>query len=110
MPPCPTHLRRMQRAVGRVPTRALRVPRNVPRALLWMPVASRGFGFPQLYSRMRLRHVEAFVRAMDSRSVLVRENVRALRHPDHWKGLDSPDQERLLHTMAETQLEVHVLG
>ena len=48
-------------------------------------------------------------KARDSRSVLVSENVRNLCHPDHWKGLDGPDQERLLHTMAETHLEVHVL-
>ena len=46
---------------------------------------------------------------MDSRSVIVSENVRALLHPDHWKGLDGPDQECLLHTMAETHLEEHVL-
>ena len=109
MPPCPTRLRRTQRAVDRVLTRAPRVPRNVPRALLWMPVASEGFGFPHLYGRMRLQHVQGFLRAMDARSVLVRENVRALRHPNHWKGLDGPDQEQLLHTMAEAQLEVHVL-
>ena len=48
MPPCPTHLRHTQRAVDRILTRALRVPRNVPRALLWMPVASGGLGFPHL--------------------------------------------------------------
>ena len=109
MPPCPMRLRRTQRAPDRVLTKVLWVPRNVPRALLWMPVAGGGFGFPHLYSRMRLRHVQGFLRAMDSRSILVRKNVRALRHPDHWKGLDGPDQERLLHTMAETHLEVHVL-
>ena len=109
MPPCPTRLLHTQRAVDRVLTRAPWVPRNVPRALLWMPVAGGGFGFPHLYSRMRLRHVQGFLRAMDSRSVLVRENVRTLRHPNHWKGLDSPDQQRLLHTMAETHPEVHVL-
>ena len=45
---------------------------------------------------------------MDSRSVLVREKVRALSHPDHWKGLDGPDEQRLFHTMAETHLEVHI--
>ena len=109
MPPCPTRLRRMQRALDKVLTRALRVPWNVPKALLWMSVVGGGFGFPHLYSQMRLRHVQGFLRAMDSRSVLVRENVRALRHLDHRKGLDGPDQERLLHTMAETHLEVHVL-
>ena len=38
-----------------------------------------------------------------------RENICALSHPNHWKGLDYPDQERLLHTMAKTHLEVHVL-
>ena len=70
--------------------------------------ARRGFGLPHLYNRMRLRHVQGFLRAMDSRSVLVRENIRALRHPDHWQRLDGPDHERLLHTMAETHLEVHV--
>ena len=109
MPPCPTRLCHTQRAMDRVLTRALRVPRDVPRALLWMPVAGGGFGFPHLYSRVGLRDVHGFLRAMDSRSVLVRENVRALRHPDHWKGLDGLDQERLLHTMAKTHLEVHVL-
>ena len=106
MPPCPTRLRRTQQAVDRVLTRAPRVPRNVPRALLWMPVAGGGFGFPHLYSRMRLRHVQGFLSAMDSRIVLVRENVCALLHPDNWKGQDGSD---LLHAMAETQLEVHVL-
>ena len=109
MPPCPTHLRHTQRAVDRVLTRALRVPRNVPRALLWIPATSGGFGFPHLYSRMRLRHVQGYLRAMDSRSVLVRENVPVLSHPDCWKGLDGPDQERLFHTMAEVNLEVCVL-
>ena len=109
VPRCLTRLRRTQRAVDRVLTGALHVPRNVPRALLWMPVAGKGFGFPHLYSRMRLRHVQGYLTAMDSRTVLVRENVRALRHPNHWKGLDSPDQENLLHTMAETHREVHVL-
>ena len=95
--------------MDRVPTRALRLPRNVPRALTWMPVTSRGFGFPHLYRRMRLRHVQGYLRAMDSRSVLVRENVRALSHPDCWKGLGGPDEERLFHTMAEAHLEVCVL-
>ena len=109
MPPCPTRLRRTQRAVDRVGTRALRVLRNVPRAFLWMPVTGGGFGFPHLYGRMRLRHVQGYLRAMDSGSVLVRENVRALRHPDHWKGLDSPDWEVLFHAMAEVQPEVHIL-
>ena len=105
MPPCPTRLRRTQRVVDKVLTRALRVPRHVPGPLLWMPVASGGFGFPHLYNRLRLRHVQGLLGAMDSRSVL----VCAPRHPDHWKGLDGPDRERLLHTMAETHLEVHVL-
>ena len=109
MPPCPTHLRHTQQAVDRVLTRALRVPRNVPTALRWMPVASRGFGFPHLYSRMQLRHIQGYLRAMDSRSVLSRENVRALSHPGCWKGLGSPDRERLFHTMAEACLEVCVL-
>ena len=109
MPPCPTRLRHTQRAVNKVLTRALRVPRHVPRALLYMPVASGGFDFPHLYSPMRLRHVQGYLRAMDSRSVLVREKVRALSHPDHLTGLDGGDQERLFHTMAETHLEVCVL-
>ena len=46
---------------------------------------------------------------MDSRNVLVRESVRALCQPNHWKGSDGPDQECLRHTMAKTLLEVHVL-
>ena len=58
MPPCPTRLRCTQWAVDRVVTRALRVPHNVPRHLMWMPVAGGGFGFPHLYSRMRLRHIQ----------------------------------------------------
>ena len=37
MPPCPTRVRHTQRPVDRGLTRAPRVPRNVPRALLWMP-------------------------------------------------------------------------
>ena len=57
MPPRPTRLRLTQRAVDKVLTRALRVPRNVPKALLGMPVAGGGFGLPHLYSPMRLQHV-----------------------------------------------------
>ena len=83
MQPCPTRLRRTQRAMDGVLTKPLRVPRKVPRALLWMPIAGGGFGFPHLYCRMRLRHVLGYLRAMDSRSVLVRENVRALCHTNH---------------------------
>ena len=45
-------------------------------------VAGWGLGFPHLYSRMRLRHVQGFLRAMDSGSALVCEDVRALRQPD----------------------------
>ena len=75
MPPCLTRLRRTHRVVDMVLTRALWVPRNVPRALLRMLVASGGFGFPHEYSRMRLRHVQGFLRAMELRGVLVRENV-----------------------------------
>ena len=82
MLPCPTRLHRTQRAVDKVLSRALRVPRNIPRARLCMPIASGGFGFPHLYSRLHLWHVQGYVKAMDSRSVLVRENVRALRHPN----------------------------
>ena len=48
LPPCPTRLRRKERAVGWVLTGALQVPRNVPRAVLWMPVAVGGFGFPNM--------------------------------------------------------------
>ena len=109
MPTRPTHHRRSQRAVDMVLSRALRVLRNVPKALLWMPVAGGGFGFPHLYSRMLLRHVQGYLRAMDSRSVLVREDLRALRHPNHWKGLDSPDKENLLHTMVDTHPQMNVL-
>ena len=109
MPPCPTRLPHTHPAVDRVLTTALRVPRNVPRALLWMPLTSGGFGFPHLYSRMQLRHVQGYLRAMDSRSVLIRENDRSLSHPNCWKGLDGPDQESLFHTMAEVSLEVCVL-
>ena len=109
MPPCPTRLGHTQRALYRVLTRALRVPGNVPRALMWMLVPSGGFGLSRLYSRMRLRHVQGYIGAMDSRSVLVRENVRALSHPDCWQGLDGPDQERLFHTVAEVSLEVCVV-
>ena len=50
MPVCPTRLRRTQRAMDKVLTRALRVPRNIPRSLLWMPSAGGGFSFPHLYS------------------------------------------------------------
>ena len=57
MPQCPTRLRRTQRAAERVLSTALRVPQNVPRALLWMPVTGGSFGFPHLYIHMRLRHV-----------------------------------------------------
>ena len=41
MPPCPTSLGRTQRVVDRVLTRALQVPRNVPWALMWMPVSGK---------------------------------------------------------------------
>ena len=87
----PDSLRHTKWAVDRGLTRALRVPRNVPKVLLWMPVTSGGFGFPHLYSRIPLRHIQGYLRAMDSRSVLVRENVRAHSHPDYWKGLDGPE-------------------
>ena len=106
MPLCPTRLRRTQRALDRVLTRALRVPRNVPRALLWMPVPSRGFRFPRMYSQMRLRPIQGYLRAMDSRSALASENVRALSRPDCWQGLDGPDQDPQFQTMAEVGLEV----
>ena len=46
---------------------------------------------------------------MDSRSGLASENIRALRHPNHWKGVDGLDKERPLHTMAETHVHVQVL-
>ena len=64
---------------------------------------------PPPASSLSLQPIMGYLRAMDSRSVLVRENVRALRHPSQWKGMNNPDEERLLHTMAETHLEVHVL-
>ena len=67
------------------------MPRNGPGTLLWMPVAGGGFSFPHLYSRMRLWHVHGYLRAMASRSVLVREIVCALLHLNQWKGLDRPD-------------------
>ena len=51
--------------VDKVLTRVLRVPRNVPWPLLLMPVAGGGFGFPHLYSRMRLRHVQGFLLSME---------------------------------------------
>ena len=89
MPPCPTHVRRTLRTADKVLTRALRMPRNVPKALLWRPVAGRGFGFPHLHSRTCLRHVLGYLRAMDSRSVLVCENVCTRSPPNHWKGLDT---------------------
>ena len=91
MPPCPPRLRHTHWAVDTVLTRALQVPWNVPRALLWMPVAGGRFGFPHLCGRMRFGHAQAFLRANDSRCVLVRENVRALRHSAHRKGVDGPD-------------------
>ena len=86
MPPCPTRLRRTQRAVDRVLTRALQVPRNVPRALLWMPVAGGGFGFPRLYSRMRLRHVLGF----QGHGLAQRAGPRERPHPPPPRPLEGP--------------------
>ena len=60
MPSCPTRLRRTQGAADRVLTRAVRVPRNVPRALLLMPVAGGRFSSPHLYSRSEVPHSHGF--------------------------------------------------
>ena len=71
-PPCATRLRRTQRAVHRVLTRARPVSRTLPRAKL--------------------------------------EDIRTLRHPNHWKGVDNFAEEVLgiSHKVADIQLEVHI--
>ena len=46
MPLHPQRLRKVQRAVDRVLTRALRVPRTMPYTLLWIPLDRDEFGIP----------------------------------------------------------------
>jgi hypothetical protein len=78
-------------SVDRVLPCALRVPRNVPRALLYAPLAVGGYGVPHLTSRLRLRFEAGVMRALSSRNALVRMSTRwllqqpsatAVRHSD----------------------------
>ena len=104
MPPCPTRLRSTQSAVDKVPTAAGAAERAHGPSV--DARCRRGLRLPPPVQTDAPPACQGFLTAMDSRSVFVRENARALRHPDNWKGLDSPDHDRLLHTMAH--LEVHV--
>jgi hypothetical protein len=82
IPPSHPRLDVVQHSVDRVLTCALRLPRNVPRALLYAPLAVGGYGVPHLTSRFRLRFVAGIMRALNSRNALVRTSTRwLLQHP-----------------------------
>ena len=72
------------------------------------PLDRSGFGIPHLYTRMRLRHVRGFLYAVDSRTVIVRENVCTLWTSRVWYGLDGSDQELLEHTLREVGMDMLV--
>ena len=109
MPSHPQRLRKVERALDRILTCALRVPRNMPHALLWTSLNRGGFGVPHLYTRMCLRHVRGFLRAMDSRSVLVRENLCAPWSSRAWQGRDGLNLELLVHILREVGMDMLVL-
>jgi hypothetical protein len=62
----------LQLAVNNLLTAALGIPRNFPKALLYAPLASGGFGVPQLSRRFQLRYVNGILQALNSRNSLVR--------------------------------------
>ena len=81
-------------------------PQCPPRTL-WTPLDRGRCGIPHLYTRMRLRHVQGFLRAMDSQGVIIRENICWSSWA--WQGLDRSDHELLEHTLREVGMDVLVL-
>ena len=98
MPLCPTRLRRTQRAVERVLTLALRVPRNGPKALLWMPVQPHASP-----ARSGVSHGHGFAQCAGSRK---RPNPPPPEPPERPR---LPGLGRHPSTMGETHLELHVV-
>ena len=68
----------------------------------WIAAA---LGSPPLYPC----HVRGFLQAMDSRSVIARENVCALWSSRAWTALHRSDQKLLEHTLRELCMDVLVL-
>ena len=97
---CLKRLRKVQHAIDHVLTRTLRVPHNVPQALVWTLQARSG-RIRHLYTRMCLEDVRGRLRAMDSPSIIVRENVRALWRNTSWVSMDGSHQKLLGHTLWE---------
>ena len=83
-------------------------PATCPVRSRWTLLGPCGFGVPHLCTCMYLRHVREFLRAMDYRSMIVRENVRALWLSGAWRGRDGLDQELLEHALRELSMDVHV--
>lgn len=82
LPPPPTCLQSLQRAVNNALTVAINVPRSIPKALLYAPLSVGGFGIPNLTTRFQLRFIAGVLRALNSRNSLVRRTTRwMLQHP-----------------------------
>ena len=73
-----TSLVPLQRRLDTALTAALCVPNTVPKALLYAPLHSGGFGVPHLSARLALRYLHGVLRAASSRNALLSNTIQHL--------------------------------
>ena len=86
-------LQKSQSQVDTILRDAIRLPQGYPRRVLWGSLASMGLGGPNLAVRFAVRRVAVLLRAVNSRSMYVRQAVR-LRW-DHPELLNQPYHDAL---------------
>lgn len=105
MPPVPSQLSALQREVDVTALAALKLPKSMPKALLYAPLRARGFGVTHLATRLGLRYVLGFFKALNSRNALIKSSTRWLfLHPT--PGVVDHDLFHLHRVLHEHHLQV----
>ena len=79
-------LKPLQQCIDGILTAALHVPKTAPKAILYAPLQSGGFGVPHLKVRLSLRYLHGVLRAASSRNSLVRCTIQHLLARPHQLG------------------------
>ena len=76
--PVPTdELKGPQVALDKAAKEALKLPLSFPKVILHGPLSRLGMGVPELAGRFQVRRLSSLLKALNSRSVYVREAVRS---------------------------------
>ena len=104
-----TQLLPLQRCIDSTLTLALQVTSTLPKALLYAPLNSGGFGVPHLEVRLALRYLHGVLRAATSRNSLIRGTIQHLLHYPQHLGPQPNDASHFHDLCARWNLQLFVI-